>query len=156
MKQRRLLYFHPAASLKTLINAKDSVSFLSRISYFFRLIVGGDIMAYESADEEDEFILLFTTWHKRLEASGFDVPDRDKIFFFPYTDLKEEGNWVHHQNNTPLRYDDWLPGQPNGGRTENCATVHFDKEKTKALRKWLIDDRCYYKVIWLMVIVNYH
>ena len=55
-----------------------------------------------------------------------------------------------------MNYTDWMPGQPNGGRSENCATTNMGREKTIALREWIWDGKCTKEVIVsFMLIVSF-
>jgi len=40
------------------------------------------------------------------------------------TDEANEGTWISQYTGQPLRYQNWVPGEPNSGRVENCIAVY--------------------------------
>ena len=44
-----------------------------------------------------------------------------------------ENNWINAYSQTPVKYINWIPGEPNGGRDENC--IYF-----QSFGGWLMND----------------
>ena len=56
--------------------------------------------------------------------------------FTGYTDLNVKGNWVLHETEKKLKWDNWQPGEPNNwGGDEHCVVMYYDTLK-------LNDDSC--------------
>ena len=107
---------------------------------------GGEIKFYYNLEQEDLFIEFFDQWHSRFPEISKSLGSGAKRIWTPYHDEPMEGNWTHVYTNAEVNYTDWLQGQPNGLREENCGMVGLDIEISRKKRQWWIDCLCYDEV----------
>ena len=113
----------------------------------YMFVSGGEIKFYYNLEQEDLFIEFFDQWHSRFPETSKSLGLAAKRFWMPFYDEPVEGNWTHVITNSELNYTDWLQGQPNGLRRENCGRIDLDNKTCRKTRQWWIDCTCYDKVI---------
>ena len=106
------------------------------------VITGGEILFYQSEEQEEDFITFFQTWYSKFPELGHKGYLGIWGIWTPHTDQEEEGAWVHVHTGAALNYSDWMPGQPNGVRGENCAHTNLGNPTTVELRQWWWDRAC--------------
>ena len=73
------------------------------------------------------------------DGQWVEYKDGCTSFWLPYTDEAEEGVWLDQNSGQPMKYSEWMPGQPNGRETENCARVNMRAKQPDMM--WY-DSRC--------------
>ncbi|XP_068232230.1 uncharacterized protein [Palaemon carinicauda] len=71
-------------------------------------------------ESEEENSRLFNT------SSPFNETCDGKSYRFMYlgaTDEKTEGTWIKDSNGKQLSFENWAPGEPNGGEKRNCLVL---------------------------------
>ena len=74
--------------------------------------LGGQIAV---ASDEEAAKLMNQTFAETCEGGT--------SFFTGYTDSEVEGQWQDVNSGDPLTWNNWLAGQPDGGRTEQCSMI---------------------------------
>ena len=92
-------------------------------------ILQGKAYLYRNESERLEFTRWVRAWHKKIGVEPKPRPTVD------VTDEEEEGVWISSETGEVIaidetsaphriaehKYENWRPGQPNGGRSENNA-----------------------------------
>ena len=101
------------------------------------------VVQYGPTMIQQKRINYIKTWHSRLLENGnFDVESEDLNPWLPVTDEFKEDEWVNIHTREPITYSDWMPGQPNGDKSQNCVAVRLGHEKTELLQQWWWDECC--------------
>ena len=87
---------------------KEHLTFFETFKYCSKF---GDIVemsSYEKVNELNKTLKIFS---------------RIPFVFTGFTDIKVEGEWVLHNTDKKLQWDNWNPGEPNSyeGNEEDCA-----------------------------------
>ena len=56
------------------------------------------------------------------------------------TDSETEGKWLLESSKTTIPFENWYPGQPNGGESQNCVQMYASSSSANH-GKWS-DDSC--------------
>ena len=82
--------------------------------------------------DTQEKLASMIMWYKKTlytVKSNFTKPNDDILenFYSPYSDLEVEGVYKDFYTSERISFDIFYPGQPNGKRVENCASVYISK-----------------------------
>ena len=68
---------------------------------------------------------------KAIEVKNFLKSYSTRWVFTGYTDIETEGEWVLHNTNKKLTWDNWRPGEPNSwrGNEEDCIAMNVSSLK---------------------------
>ena len=62
-------------------------------------------------------------WMNSLVYQWTKQISEDYYYWIGINDSNEEGKWVFDQSGEEVTYTNWYSDQPNGGTSENCASV---------------------------------